>query len=54
MAKRKTTPTPAATKPRVSKPDVEDKKDAAENRKFLTIMALATLALVALLWFLSK
>jgi hypothetical protein len=57
MAKRKTTPAtpaPASTRTRSNNNAAEEKKEAAENRKFMTIMALATVALVALLWFLSK
>jgi hypothetical protein len=52
MSKRKTT-APAPTKTRKSNADVETQQDAAENRKFIIIMVVATAALMGLLFLLS-
>jgi hypothetical protein len=51
MSKKKTSST---TQVRSRKSEGDDPKDAAENRKFMIIMALATVALVAALYFLLR
>jgi hypothetical protein len=59
MAKRKSAPEIVA--PKSKKPSTparsavnEEKRDAADNRKFMIILSVSTVFLVLLLWLLSK